>query len=109
MAQIKVTYIACDYEYKFPVVSADSFDNLKLALDDYCGAGERNSGKCLGFTPYNTKYPDDYEGYYEYECCKNGNDWNSGTYIDKFRVYCIEFYPETKYDVAEKTFKKEII
>lgn len=103
MTYIKVTYLACDYEDKFPIISADSFDNLKLALDDYCGAGERNSGKCLGFTPYHTKYPDDYEGYYEYECCKNGNDWNGGTYIEKFRVYCVEFYPETKYDVAEKT------
>ena len=103
MTQIKVTYLACDYEDKFPVVSADSFDNLRLALDDYCGANERNSGKCLGFTPYNTKYPDDYEGHYEYECCYEGNDWNGGTYIEKFRVYCIEFYPKTKYDVIEKT------
>ena len=103
MTHIKVTYLACDYEDKFPIISADSFDNLRLALDDYCGADERNSGKYLGFTPYNTKYPDDYEGHYEYECCYEGNDWNGGTYIEKFRVYCIEFYPKTKYDVIEKT------
>ena len=32
-----------------------------------------------------------------------GNDWNGETYIDKFRVYCVEFYPETKYDAIEKT------
>ena len=44
MRNIKVTYLALDYEEKFPIISADSFDNLKLALDDYCGADERNSG-----------------------------------------------------------------
>ena len=97
MTYIKATWIACDYEDMFPITTAESFDNLKLALDYYCGADDRNTGKCIGFTPYVTKYPDDYEGYYEYECCKNGNDWNE-TYIDKFRVYCIEFYPQTKYE-----------
>ena len=51
MTYIKATWIACDYEEGFPIISADSFDNLKLALDDYCGADNRNSGKCIGFTP----------------------------------------------------------
>jgi len=92
MTYIKVTYLACDYEEGFPIITADSFDNLKLALDDYCGADERNLGKCIGFTSYNTKYPNDYQGYYEYECCINGSE----IYIDKFKVYCIEFYPQTK-------------
>ena len=78
MTSIKVTYLALDYEDKFPITSADSFDNLKLALDNYCGADERNSGKCLGFTPYETKYGSDYEGFYEYECCRNGNDGDDG-------------------------------
>lgn len=97
MARIKVTYLACDYEDKFPIISADSFDNLKLALDDYCGADERMTAKCIGFKPYESKYGSDYEGYFEYECCKNDKDW-SETYIDKFAVYCVEFYPQTKYE-----------
>lgn len=97
MTYIKVTYLALN-EHNNPVISAESFDNLKLALDEYCGADKRNTGKYIGFYPYNTKYPDEYEGYFEYECCKNGNDWNGETYIDKFKVYCIEFYPQTKYE-----------
>ena len=90
MAQIKVTYLACDYEDKFPIISADSFDNLKLALDDYCGADEKNSGKCLGFTPYNTKYPDDYEGYYLYEITSPIQGGNVSVCEEKYHVYCVE-------------------
>jgi hypothetical protein len=96
MAYNKITYVALDYEDRFPITSADSWENLKLALDNYCGADERNSGRCIGFTPYETKYGSDYEGFYEYECCRNGNDWDDGTYKSKFKVWCVEFYPETK-------------
>jgi hypothetical protein len=65
MTHIKVTYLACDYEDRFPIISADSFDNLKLALDDYCGAGEKNSGKCLGYyIRYNSNSQDYLAGYY---------------------------------------------
>jgi hypothetical protein len=98
MTRIKITYIALDYESNKPIISADSFQNLKLALDDYCGADERNTGRYIGFKPYITKYPDDYEGDFEYECCKNGHDW-SEIYVDKFKVYCVEFYPETKIEL----------
>jgi len=92
---IKATYLACDYDERFPIISADSFLNLRLALDDYCGADERKQATCKGFFPYDSKYPSDYEGYFEYECCK-GNENPEDTYIDKFRVYCVEFYPLTK-------------
>ena len=93
---IKVTYIACDYDEKFPILTTDSFENMRKALDDYCGADERNVGKFIAYHPYNPKYPSEYEGYFEYECCTNGNNWDS-TYTEKFRIYCIEFFPETKY------------
>lgn len=89
---IKAIYLACDYDDRFPIISADSFQNLRLALDDYCGADERKQATCKGFFPYHSKYPSDYEGYFEYECFKNPEE----TYTDKFRVYCVEFYPLTK-------------
>ena len=85
---IKAIYLACDFDEKFPVISADSFDNMRKALDDYCGADERNSGKFIAYHAYNPKYPSDYEGY------SNGNNWDS-TYTDKFRIYCVEFYLPT--------------
>ena len=93
MIKIRTIYVACDFYDKYPILSADSFDNIRLALDEYCGANEKNVAKCLGFKPYEAKYADSYEGYFEYECCTS-NDWNN-TYIDKFTVYCIDFYPPT--------------
>jgi hypothetical protein len=91
----KVTYLACDYEEGFPIITADSFENIKEALGDYCGDDHRNTGKYIDFHIYETKYPNDYMGYMEYECCLNGKDWDK-TYISKFKIYCLEFYPLTK-------------
>ena len=95
--KIKVTYIACDYDNCRPIISAESFENLRLALDNYCGADHRNLAKCNGFFPYNTKYPDYYEGYFEYECLTNNINSLEQSYLEKFKVFCVEFYPETKY------------
>ena len=87
--RIKVTYVALN-EYGKPILSASTFDDLKLGLDDYYGV----ESKCLGFTPYQTKYPDEYEGYYEYEYLF-GNELTK----DVVKVYCVEYYPHTKYEV----------
>jgi hypothetical protein len=84
---IKVTYVACDFEDKYPIVTADSFENIRKALDEYCGADERNAAKYLGFKPYDSKYGSEYEGYFEYEY-EFGNV--------KFNIYCVDFFPKTK-------------
>lgn len=97
---IKVTYVACDHEDGFPVTTADSFENIREALDQYCGADNRDIAKFIGFFPYETKYGGEYEGYMEYECRDGRGDW-SKTFNCKFKIYCIGFYPLTK--VAENT------
>ena len=61
--RVKVTYIATSDGV--PIVSASTFDNLRKGLDDYY-AIDRTPAKCLGFVPYETKYPDEYEGHYTY-------------------------------------------
>ena len=66
MTRVKVTYVAMDVDGYKPIMSADSFENLRAGLDDYYGCDNRG-GECLGFTPYQTKYPDEYEGHYEYK------------------------------------------
>jgi hypothetical protein len=93
--KIKATYLACDYEDGFPIITADSFENIREALDDYCGADHRNIGKYIDFHIYETKYPNDYMGYMEYECLESRSD-SSKTFISKFKIYCLEFYPLTK-------------
>ena len=95
--RIKVTYVAVDAEARKPIASAETFDNLRLALDKYY-AVDRGEGKCLGWYPYSSKYPNDYEGYYEYEW-KHVVGHEMYLEIDTIRVYCIDFYPETKYEV----------
>lgn len=91
----KVTYIACDYEDGFPITTADSFENIRIALDDYCGADHRQVSEFKGFFPFKTKYGSEYEGYMEYESCQNDKDW-SKTFISKFKIYCVNFSPLTK-------------
>jgi hypothetical protein len=100
MTRVKVTYVAIDEDGNKPITTADTFDNLRLALDEYYAVGN-NQAQCLGFTPYETKYPDEYEGYYQYTYkYKYNNTTQSDEQLtDKIRVYCIEFYPHTVYDI----------
>ena len=95
--RIKVTYVAVDSDGKKPITSTGSFDDLRKALDEYY-AVERGEAECLGWNPYDSKYPDDYEGYYKYKW-KNLVHNEIELHTDTILVYCIEFYPETKYEV----------
>ena len=87
---IRVTYVALSH-YGSPIVTAHTFDDLKLGIDEYFGAGH------LEWIPYESKYPDDYEGYFKYEA----DDFNGGTELEEIKVYCVDFYPTTKYEVED--------
>lgn len=93
----KVTYVACDYEDGFPIITADSFENIREALSDYCG-----NGKYIDFHIYETKYPNDYIGYMEYECVESSSD-SSKTFVSKFKIYCLQLYPSTKVAASSQT------
>jgi len=95
--KIKTTYVAIIDSS--PIMSADSFENLKLGLDEYFGCDGRG-GEYLCFVPHVTKYYDDYEGYFEYKTI-----FSSIECIDKVRVYSVEFYPPTNfsYDINKIT------
>jgi len=83
-----------------PIISASTFKDLKAGLDDYYGCDGRG-GECLGFTPYQSKYPDEYEGHYQYKVKMTHSDRDEKftEYIDTVKVYCIEYYPHTIYEV----------
>ena len=97
MTRLKVTYIAMDADGRRPIMSADNFDDLKLGVDEYY-AVDKTDAICTGFVIYETKYPDDYMGHWGY-ICKTTTHGIETTYIDTIKVYCIEFYPETKYEI----------
>ena len=95
MTRVKVTYVAMN-DYK-PITTADSFDNLRKAIDDYY-AVDRGEAECLGFHPYHSKYPDDYEGHYKYTW-KNVIRNEVIIETDEIKVYCIDYHPYTTYEV----------
>jgi len=92
--RVKVTYVAVIDQR--PVVSASTFKDLKEALDDYYAVATTEA-KCLGFIPYESKYPDEYEGHYSYTYL-----YTSGfvklTEIETVKVYCINYFPHTIYE-----------
>ena len=93
--RVRVTYVAMD-EYK-PILSASSFEAIKEGLDEYYGV-DKGQAECLGFTPYDTKYPDDYEGYYSYSYTIKQYD-KEITNIDVVKVYCVNYHPHTIYEI----------
>jgi hypothetical protein len=93
--RVKVTYIAIN-EYK-PILSASSFEAIKEGLNEYYGV-DKGQAECLGFTPYNTKYPDDYEGHYSYSYTMKQYD-KEITNIDVVKIYCVSYYPHTIYEI----------
>jgi len=96
---IKVTYVAIDADGR-PIVTAETFDDLKKGLDEYY-AVDRTDAICLGFTPYVTKYGDDYQGHYGYKWTMIIRD-EKIIQIDTIKVYCVEFFPKTRKIGAKK-------
>jgi hypothetical protein len=93
---IRVAYVALSH-YGKPIASAHTQKDLKVGLDEYYGIGKDSKAKYLDWTPYISKYPDDFEGTYRYEV----DDFNGGLELEEVKVYCIDFYPETKYEVKD--------
>ena len=92
--RVKLTYVGV-HEGK-PIVSAGSFEDLRKGLDEYYGV-DRTDAQCLGFIPYYSKYPDEYEGHYSYSYTMILRDVKH-TEIDVVKVYCIDYYPTTHYE-----------
>jgi hypothetical protein len=101
---IRVTYVALSH-YGKPIASAHTQDDLKAGIDEHYGIGTDPTAKYLEFIPYDSKYPDEYEGCYKYEC----DDMNGGVETETVKVYCISFYPHTKYEVEDKQEQKQAL
>ena len=91
---IRVTYVALSHWGK-PIVTAHTEKDLKVGIDEYYGIGKDKSVKYFDWVPYESKYPDEFEGTYRYEV----DDFNGGREFEEVKVYCVDFYPYTKYEV----------
>jgi hypothetical protein len=77
-------YFINDREDKIPVLTATTVEKAKQLLDEYMGLPpyfEDKDVEYLGYFPYDSSYPDIYEGTYKY---RDGNE------IQEFGLYCME-------------------
>ena len=77
-------YFVNDREDKIPVLTATTVEKVKQLLDEYMGLPpyfEDKDVEYLGYFPYDSKYPDIYEGTYKYRY---------GDEIQEFGLYCME-------------------
>ena len=95
--RVKVTYVAMNKDGNKPIMSAATFEDLRKGLDEYYSV-DKTDAECLGFTTYESKYGDEYEGYYKYKWYMLIHD-KLEEYIDEIKVYCVEFYPYTVYEI----------
>lgn len=88
-------YVVVDDDSRRPIIAASDSKTLETILDEYCGAIDKynHSGKRIKYVPYNTKYPDDYEGYYLYEIKSPIQGGNVSVCEEKYHVYCVESSP----------------
>ena len=74
-------YVAYHQEYQKPIASSNNWESLVSMIDEYYG----DSGKRLEWHPYDPKFPDDYQGYFEYL------DSSDNDSIDKIKIYEVDF------------------
>ena len=98
---IRVTYVALT-QWGKPIVTAHTEEDLKAGIDEYYGIGTDNKAKYIEWTSNNSKYPDELEGHHIYEV----DDFNGGLEFEQVKVYCVDFYPHTRY---EKQIQKEAL
>ena len=84
--------VVVDDDSRRPIIVAPDTKTLETRLDDYCGATDKynHSGKRIKYVPYNSKYPDDYDGYYLYEITSPIQGGNVSVCEEKYHVYCVE-------------------
>lgn len=56
MTRVKVTYVAMDLDGHKPIMTASTFEDLRVGLDDYYGV-HKDQAECWGFYPSESKYP----------------------------------------------------
>ena len=81
---MSLIYFVNDREDKIPVLTATTLEKVKQLLDEYMGLPpyfEDKDVEYLGYFPYDSSYPDIYEGTYKY---RDGNE------IQEFGLYCME-------------------
>ena len=73
-------YVAQHTEYNKPIAASNNWDELKFLLDDYFGSDKKT------FHPYDSKYPDEYQGFFRYEIETDGV-----VEVEEVKVYEVDY------------------
>jgi len=76
-----------------PICVAEFFKYIRAYLDDYCGVSG-GQGEFVRYEPYNSKYPDDYQGQFIYKDI--GNPPLQKEELIYFKVYLVDVALPTK-------------
>ena len=57
-------FLITDYEEKFPIFLATDLESVERMLNEYMGFGKSPTVTFVGFSEYQCKFPDKYEGFY---------------------------------------------
>jgi len=76
--------------YNKPIITAHTWEDLLAGLDDYY----QNDGERLRYIPNNSQYVESFDGYFIYDT----DDYNGGREFERVDVFCVDFYPYTKYE-----------
>jgi hypothetical protein len=81
MNNMNWVYVAYHEQNHCPIASSDNWESLLSMIDEYYGS----DGKRLGWYPYDPKFPDSYQGHFEYL------DFLDNNSIDKIKIYEVDF------------------
>lgn len=74
-------YVALHKEYGIPIASSKKFDTLREIVDEWIGENKSV------WTPYDCKYPDDYQGSFTYVTEDSTGEKEEHT----IKVYAVDF------------------
>lgn len=73
------TYVAYHVEHNIPIAASKDWNLLKSLIEEWMGSSSVN------FHQYDSKYPDDYQGYYEFQV-----EYEGKHEVEKVKVYVVD-------------------
>lgn len=79
-------YVAYHVEHELPIAACRDWEHLKKMIEEWMGES------IIKFHEYDSKYPDDYQGYFEFYIERNGQ-----IETEKVKVYSVDFVQKPPY------------
>lgn len=99
MTTSSAVYVAIDDD-NVPIASSNNLKELFLAVDYHHGAHEKfkNESTRISWTPFDSKYPSDYEGKLLYDCPMYSMP--GGREVVSVKIYSVEHFIKQENDTT---------